>query len=73
MKAWITENLAEKGRFEIVVEGESDGLDREQAVKKVQPWIEAGATWWIEAKWGALDQADGEQVVLERARKGPPR
>ena len=73
MKAWITENLAEKGRFEIVVEGESDSLDREQAVKKVQPWIEAGATWWIEAKWGALDQADGEQVVLERARKGPPR
>jgi hypothetical protein len=34
----------------------------------VQPYAEAGATWWIEALWTATNL----DSVLERIRQGPP-
>lgn len=56
------------GRFDIVVEGETPGDDLPAALAHVQPYEDAGATWWIEARWSApdLDQ------VLARIRQGPP-
>jgi hypothetical protein len=34
----------------------------------IQPYAEAGATWWIEAMWTAT----GLDSVLERIKQGPP-
>ena len=59
---------APPSRYDIVIEGVTSGLNRQAGMEKVLPWIEAGATWWIEAMW---EQPDLKQV-LERIRQGPP-
>lgn len=65
---------AEAGRpYDIVVEGVTPGDDPAAAAAQVQPWAEAGATWWIEAMWAANDREDGLEFVRERVRQGPPR
>ena len=73
MKAFVTANRAETTPFDIVVEGETPGDDAERAEATVRPWVEAGATWWIEARWEAPRNAEGLQAVRERIRQGPPR
>jgi hypothetical protein len=56
--------------FDIVWEGQTPGDDPSQAASIVRPWAEAGATWWMEAMWDALN--DPERVRA-RLRQGPPR
>lgn len=68
IKAFIEANRVETSSFDIVVEGETPGEDRGQAMKTVHPYAEAGATWWIEAMW----TASSLERVLERIRQGPP-
>jgi alkanesulfonate monooxygenase SsuD/methylene tetrahydromethanopterin reductase-like flavin-dependent oxidoreductase (luciferase family) len=58
--------------FDIVVEGRTPGADPDRAAKIVRGWAEAGATWWIEALWGAPDQTVDLDAVLQRIRQGPP-
>ena len=59
--------------FDIVVEGATPGEDRAAAAAQVQPWIDAGATWWIEALWGAPDQPTDFPAIRRRITQGPPR
>jgi hypothetical protein len=76
MRDYIAANrpAADAGRpFDIVVEGVTPGNDPAAAAAQVRPWMEAGATWWIEAMWAANDQADGAEFVRNRIRQGPPR
>jgi len=73
MKAFIAANRAETTTFDIVIEGETPGDDTERAGAIVRPWIEAGATWWIEARWEVARNADGLQTVRQRIQQGPPR
>jgi alkanesulfonate monooxygenase SsuD/methylene tetrahydromethanopterin reductase-like flavin-dependent oxidoreductase (luciferase family) len=54
--------------FDIVVSGKTAGLDAAASEKKLRPWIDAGATWWIEDIWGLPAEA-----MRERIREGPPR
>ncbi len=68
MKAYIDANRTLATPFDIVVEGQTGGLDAAQTRAKLQPWQEAGVTWWIEGLWG-LDEAG----VLARIEQGPPR
>ena len=56
-----------------VIKIETPGGDPEGAAAMISPWVEAGATWWIEAMWDAASQPDGLQAVLKRIRQGPPR
>ena len=65
---YIRDNRKETTPFDIVVEGVTPGEDREKAAISVQPWIEAGATWWIEGMRDAPDL----KSVLNRIRQGPP-
>ncbi|HZU66220.1 MAG TPA: LLM class flavin-dependent oxidoreductase [Ktedonobacteraceae bacterium] len=69
MKAFIDENRSLTTPFDIICEGETPGDDREQAASIVRPWAEAGATWWMEARWGNVSKEDVEL----RIRQGPPR
>ncbi len=69
MKAFVDQNRAETTPFDIVVEGETPGDDWQQARDLVSPYEEAGATWWIEARWSAPDL----EQVRTRLRQGPPR
>ncbi|MBN2392676.1 MAG: LLM class flavin-dependent oxidoreductase [Anaerolineae bacterium] len=68
MHAFVDERRTLTTPFDIVMEGETPGDDAEKAAAIVQPWAEAGATWWIEAKWGAPDDP-----VRTRIQQGPPR
>ena len=72
MTAFIAANRAETTPFDIVIEGETPDDDGERAAAIVRSWAEAGATWWIEARWEAPRNAQGLQVVRQRIRQGPP-
>jgi hypothetical protein len=73
MKKFVDANRSAVTPFDIVVEGKTPGDDREQATKVIEPWIDAGATWWIEAMWDVLDQADRLTPALARIKQKPPR
>lgn len=68
MKTYIDANRSLETPFDIVVEGRTDGLDAEQARAKIEPWIDAGATWWMEALY---EGSHAER--LARVRQGPPK
>lgn len=69
MKAFIEANRTESTPFDIIVEGQTPGDDREKATATVRRWAEAGAPWWLEAMW---DDPDPEHV-LRRIKQGPPK
>jgi hypothetical protein len=73
IKAFIAERRTQASPFDIVVEGQTPGVDPEQAASMVRPWAEAGATWWIEGMWDALYDPDKRSAVRERIQQGPPR
>jgi len=52
--------------FDIVAEGATKGSD---AQAQVEPYREAGATWWIESHW---DDEVTAEFLLDRIRQGPP-
>lgn len=68
MNAFIDRNRTATTPFDIVMEGVTPGDDLQQATSIIQPWIDAGATWWIESMWSV----DSLQTVHERLRQGPP-
>jgi alkanesulfonate monooxygenase SsuD/methylene tetrahydromethanopterin reductase-like flavin-dependent oxidoreductase (luciferase family) len=60
--------------FDIAIQSESPGADRRRAVGLTEPWIEAGATWWIENPWASQWLPEKNAPALrERVRQGPPR
>jgi alkanesulfonate monooxygenase SsuD/methylene tetrahydromethanopterin reductase-like flavin-dependent oxidoreductase (luciferase family) len=65
---WMAERKSPDPAPDIIIEGETPGDDPARAASIVLPWMEAGATWWIEADWVAKDLAP----VLARVRSGPP-
>jgi alkanesulfonate monooxygenase SsuD/methylene tetrahydromethanopterin reductase-like flavin-dependent oxidoreductase (luciferase family) len=65
--------LAKTGRaadspFAIPIEGATPAGDSTAARAQVAPWIEAGATWWLEAQWDATPDD-----IERRIEAGPPR
>ena len=62
MRTWLTEQGVGDD-FDLIAEGESTGP------ADVEPWKEAGATWWLEAAWAAGDQ----EAIRARIDAGPPR
>jgi Luciferase-like monooxygenase len=68
MKIWVEANRRIATSFDYVVEGETPGNDPGKAQSVVRPYVEAGATWWIESLWSEKDLGP----VLKRIRQGPP-
>jgi hypothetical protein len=69
MDEFITANRKQDTPFDIIVEGQTPGDDRQGALEIIEPYAQAGATWWIEAHWDAPEQ----EQVLNRIKQGPPR
>ena len=69
IKAYVEANRTLTTPFDITWEGETPGDDPERAAAMVRPWIEAGITWWMEARWGNTSLEE----VRTRIRQGPPR
>ncbi len=68
MKNYIYANRDQSTPFEIIMEGQTPGFDREKASKIIRPYQDVGVTWWIEALW-ELQEAE---EVLNRIKQGPP-
>lgn len=69
MAAYIAGRRGEGGgSYDIVVEGETSGNNPAQSEETLRPWRAAGATWWLETRWGD----DGMAQARERIRQGPP-
>jgi hypothetical protein len=67
IKAYVDANRTLTTPFDIVASGKTGDLDQAQLQDRLMPWVEAGATWWIEGLW-----AETEEQVLARIRQGPP-
>lgn len=67
IRAYVDANRTLTTPFDIVANGKTDGLNRAGCQDSLLPWIEAGATWWIEELWGMQEEA-----VIDRIRQGPP-
>ena len=68
IKRYIDEQRTLTTPFDIVIEGETPGDDQDRAHSIVKEWLDASATWWIEARWGATSTDE----VRARIRQGPP-
>jgi len=69
MKAYIEDHRTLMTPFDIVWEGETPGDDRARAAQIIQPYIDAGITWWTESRWFTEDI----EAIRTRIRQGPPR
>jgi hypothetical protein len=61
----IREGLGDRD-YDIAIEGE--GNEHSPAA-----WAAAGATWWIESMWSAVNEVDAALAANDRLIQGPPR
>ena len=72
MRTYINEHRIETTPFDIVMEGETPGEDHGKAASIVQPFLEAGVTWWLEAVWGTPETQGGVEGMRKRIKQGSP-
>lgn len=70
IKAWMGEHRSSPDPFEIIVEGMTSGTNHVADRAKLEPLVEAGATWWIESRW---EDDETPETLMKRIRQGPPR
>ncbi len=58
--------------YDVVVEGDSHG-GFGSVRPPVQPWADAGATWWVESWWDLPDSPEGVAELRRRVALGPVR
>lgn len=73
MVQWLDDHGGRRTGFDVVQEGETPADDPAKAAEIVQPWIDAGATWWLEAHWMAPEGVDPQEDMRRRIVAGPPR
>lgn len=72
MKAWIEAHRKSETPFEIVVEGSTPVNSKVEIRKTVLPWLNAGATWWIETLWSQSGVVHDKDSIRNRIMAGPP-
>lgn len=70
IRAYAAENREPGRSFDIIIEDSTPGDDPARAASIVQPYAEAGVTWWIESAW---DAPGGFEGMRKRILQGPPR
>jgi alkanesulfonate monooxygenase SsuD/methylene tetrahydromethanopterin reductase-like flavin-dependent oxidoreductase (luciferase family) len=72
LRAWLDERGAAPG-LDVVAEGEMPADDPAAAVAEVRPWVDAGATWWLETRWDMPhNSTERMRQVRDRLAAGPP-
>jgi hypothetical protein len=72
MSSYVAERRAAPTPFDIVIEGETPADDPQRVADEVRPLVEAGMTWWLEARWNVSSPSVLDQL-RERVSAGPPR
>ena len=72
MKKFIDANRSGKRPYDILVEARTLPDDHAKAAEQVRPWSEAGATWCMATRWGAMDKPELMEVFRKRVQHGPP-
>ena len=73
MRSWLAERGA-PADLDILAEGETPGDDPRAAWAEVEPWADAGCTWWMETRWEMPHHsAERMHQIRERIAAGPPR
>ena len=67
---YVEENREADDDFDIVWEGQTPGEDSGRADSILRPFMEAGATWWIESMWTPPNEPEDLRVCIEQ---GPTR
>ena len=67
--AYIAEHRTGGGPFDVVLSGETPGDDPAGGAAIVAPYVEAGATWWVE---GISGYRGPFEEMRARIRQGPP-
>ncbi len=67
IKRFVEANRERSTPFDIVITGKTRDLNKNEQQEKVMPWLDAGATWWVEDLL-----SDAEEAVVDRIRSGPP-
>lgn len=57
--------------FDMIQEGTTSGMDAAADAARVRPWVEAGATWWLESDWSVPAERI-EAAARARIAAGPP-
>lgn len=70
---WIKARRELDTPFDVIVEQQTPGDDPARAREILKPWVEAGATWYIESMWETMDDPNGQDKVLKRIKQGPPK
>src|SRR6266508_1417667 len=60
------------GRFDIVAQGATQAADPAAARAAVQPYADAGATWWIDGNW-EHPTVDSNRRRIQAGPPAPPR
>lgn len=68
IKAFVEANRTLTTPFDIVTQGKTTGFSQAQMEDTLNPWKEAGATWWVEGLWEL-----SEEEIAARIHQGPPR
>jgi alkanesulfonate monooxygenase SsuD/methylene tetrahydromethanopterin reductase-like flavin-dependent oxidoreductase (luciferase family) len=72
VRTWLTGHGRGPG-FDLIADGETPADDRAAAQMEVAGWQQAGCTWWLETRWGVLeDLTDRIGAMRERLKAGPP-
>lgn len=73
MIGWLAWHGGERRQFDVVVEGETPEDDPAEASTIVGKWAEAGASWWLETRWGMPHHGPEKMAeVRRRLQAGPP-
>ncbi len=72
MAAYAAANRPAGLPYDIILDGETPGDDPAAAREQLRPWREAGVTWWIESRWGIIENPDRMRLTRERIIQGPP-
>jgi alkanesulfonate monooxygenase SsuD/methylene tetrahydromethanopterin reductase-like flavin-dependent oxidoreductase (luciferase family) len=70
IKAFIAQHRTSSAPFDLAAGGHSSGDDAAKARAHVEPYSEAGATWWIEF---VLPDPGEAARALARIKQGPPK
>lgn len=72
MNSWIKAHRTSDKPIEVILEGDTPGDDPAKTRAMLQPYADAGVTWWLENIW-MINETSGVEGMRRRILQGPPK